>query len=139
MWGFTSKPLLNQFNVRQKGTIRLIGHVSPRERKAPLFSRLKFLTFDEYITYVCLLFVFKTIQYHSSYGWFNFYGNTSYNTRRFNMYILTVLCVRTTHSRQSICYTGLMNWNAVPSRNQTADSYDSFKRQLKLYFFKAEK
>ena len=97
VWSFASKALLNQLNVRQIGIIRMIGNVSPREHTAPLFNRLKFLTFDKSIIYVCLLFVFKSILYHSSYDWFSFYENTSYNTRRYNMHMLIVPFVRTTH------------------------------------------
>ena len=139
LWGFTRKIHLDKINVAQKKIIRLIAGVPFRDHTAPIFDDLKLMKMESCSVYMCLLLVFKVMKFNNNYGWFHAHENVAYNTRSSSLRNLVVPFIRTTHSRQSIDYTGSLNWNLLPSSLKNAEDYNRFRRLLKRHLLEKQR
>ena len=138
LWGFTNKIHLNKIKTAQKKIIRIISGANRLDHTAPIFEELRLLKLEYCSIYMCLLLVYKVREFSDSYGWFQVHENEMYNTRSSSMMNLVVPLVRTTHSRQSINFTGPTNWNSLPIGLKCAQNYDAFKRGLKRYLLETQ-
>ena len=104
----------------------------------PLFIDNKLLTLKNCSVYTSMLFIFKCLMYHDNFTWFKFYENTRYDTRASSRLNLEIPRYRTSHSRQSIALAGPKIWNTIPLEIKSQDSYDSFKRSIKMYLLQQQ-
>ena len=76
--------------------------------------------------------------YHTYLEWFEAYVNQHYLTRYSAQRNLSVLPIRTSHSRQSIDYTGSTLWNSLPDQLKRFENPITFKVHLKNYLFQRQ-
>lgn len=130
VWGATSTTKLEPLLILQKKLVRVISFKPKFYPSAPLFNNLNILTIKQINNYNCCTYVFKQLQTGSD--WFVPYrqpANTGLSARN----TLTVPAIMTTHSRQSVRWTGTHIWNSLPPELRDENSFNSFKFKLKKY------
>ena len=138
LWSSTCQYQLNKVFIKQKKIVRILSGASYDDHSLPLFIDNKLLTLKNCTAYTSMLFICKCLIYHDSFAWFKFYENTRYDTRASSSLNLEIPRYRTSHSKQSIALAGPKIWNTFPLEIKLHDSYDSFKRNIKMYLLQQQ-
>ena len=83
---------------------------------------------------MCLLYVHRCLHEEGN-DVFSPYEVINYRTRLADSNSLTIPDVRSTHSRQSVRWLGSRLWNSLPSRIREIISYETFKFNVKNYYY----
>ena len=106
----------------QKKLVRIIAVVHFREYTSLIFNNLQLFKLSSCYMYMCSIFVYKVLMNAPDNEFFQ-YQNAMYTTRNYSSRNLLISFVRTSTSRNSICYTGPKYWNSLPERMKSARSY----------------
>ena len=132
-WGFCYRNRFNLLLVLQKKLVRAITFGTSFSGSVPLFRDLNLLPLDHLSIYSVNVFVHKTLLNSSSSALFEIYIADAYNTRLSNSNSLSIPNIISTHSRQSIRWTGARCWNDLPQGLREETMHKSFKSKLKKY------
>ena len=114
----------------KKRIVRTICGAHRIAPSAPLLNSLGLLNIDDIFSYMCGLYVYKSL--NTEYNVFN-YQNGPYNTRTAQRNLLEVPRINCSHSRQAIRYTGVIKYNNLPEYIKISGNYDTFKQRYKRF------
>ena len=105
------------------------------EETRPLFESLEILNIFELNTYLTAVFMYS--YYHDKLpAFFNNFFITNDNLHSYNTRSVRQIHIefnRTNYGKFSMRYRGAIVWNSLPSEIRKINSYNLFKKSLKLY------
>ena len=131
IWGSTRKTNLEILRKAQKRIVRAICGAGRIASSAPLLKSCGLLNIDGIFSYMCGLYVYKSLR-NAPYNVFS-YQNGPYNTRMSERTILKTPRTNCNHSRQAIRYTGVVKFNRIPEDIKRSETYDNFKQKYKKF------
>ena len=129
-WGASSKSVTDPLLLAQKKVVRAVFGMPRLAHTAELYQRLNFLTIKNIYTYMVALYVRKAVAFGRSEE-FCTRSVTGHSLRSVNPLTLDVPLIRSTHSQMSIKYAGAKIYNELPLCVKSAESYNTFKSNLK--------
>ena len=126
----------------QKRAARLILKCSFYTPSKEMFHKLKWLPFNDCVTYFKCVFMYRCInglssQFHRD--MFEFACNSHYfNTRYAANDNLITPKVHTEIFKHSLYYSSILLWNSLPVEIKQVQSLSIFKRKLKLHLFESQ-
>ena len=135
IWASTYATRLQSIFRIQKKIVRIVTFSNLRDDSRPLFESLQIL--DIYKLNTCLTALFMYSYHHNKLPTFfnNFFITNenihSYNTRSKSKIHLEFR--RTNYGQFSMRYRGAIIWNNLPNDLKIINSYNHFKKSLKLY------
>ena len=136
VWGSCNSTVFQGVMLVMKRVVRIMSFSNRFEHSGPLFLRFNLLDYFNIKKYMLLLFVYKALCTGS--GYFSFISHERI-TRQTNQKLLQLPNVISTHSRRGARWTRVGLWNALPLGIREADTYDSFKRNLKSHLLREQR
>ena len=143
IWGLRFHMHTERLLKLQKRAARLILKCSFYTPSKEMFHKLKWLPFNDRVTYFKCVFMYRCINGLSSQFYrnvFKFASNShSFNTRYAKNDNLITPNVRTEIYKHSLYYSSILLWNSLPVEIKQSQSLSIFKRELKLHLFKSQR
>ena len=131
VWGTISKSKLSNINVAHQRIICAMCDSDWLAHSQPLFTDLNLMNFQQIVTYMCGLYVFKALDNNLCTN-FTYRDNPS-NTRSSTRSVLGTPPVSNNHSRQGIKYIGAVEYNEIPLSIRSSPSYDNCKIKFERF------
>ena len=142
IWGLRFNMHTERIIKLQKRAARLILKCSFYTPSKEMFHKLKWLPFNDRVTYFKCVFMYKCINGLSSQFYrdvFEFACNSHYfNTRYAANDNLITPKVHTEIFKHSLYYSSILLWNSLPVEIKQVQSLSIFKRKLKLHLFESQ-
>ena len=132
VWGSCNSTVFQDVRLVMKRVVRIMSFSNRFEHSGPLFLRFNLLDYFN----IKKIFVYKALCTGS--GYFSFISHERI-TRQTNQKLLQLPNVISTHSRRVARWTGVGLWNALPLGIREANTYDSFKRNLKSHLLREQR
>ena len=134
IWGAHAINQTEHIIKLQKRAARMILCCDFHTPSKEMFSQLKWLPFNDRVTYFKCVFMYKCIHHLSS----NFYHDSfvfvsdthSFNTRHAANLNLIIPRARTEQYKHSIFYSSIFLWNNLPIEIKTSNSLNIFKQKI---------
>ena len=135
IWANTYSTRLRSIFMLQKKIVRIITFSNYTEESRPLFKSLKILDIYELNTYLTGIFMYWYYHGNLPVYFINFFVQNesihSYGTRSATK--IHIEFKRTNYAKFSLKYKGATMWNSLPDDFKNIDSFNRFKKGLKLY------
>ena len=135
IWANTYSTRLRSIFMLQKKIVRIITFSNYTEESRPLFKSLKILDIYELNTYLTGIFMYWYYHGNLPAYFINFFVQNesihSYGTRSATK--IHIEFKRTNYAKFSLKYKGATMWNSLPDDIKNIDSFNRFKKGLKLY------
>ena len=131
VWASCSNSRLKLLNSVHNKLIRAITFKTRHDSVAPLYKSLNVLPLSYLREFSVGLYVYKCV--NGCDNSFEFYASAHYNTRLSDTRTLVIPNIMSTHSRQSVRWTGVSLWNRLPCDLRAPQSVAVFKRKLRKF------
>ena len=135
-WGAGSASVIGPLLVSQKAVIRAILGRPRFAHTGELYQQLKLLTIDQIYNYMVALYVRKSIESGVAEE-FRIRDETGYSLRSIDRTTLTVPFSDSSHSQRSIKIAGAKVYNSIPLNVKSAESYITYKVNLKKFLLRS--
>lgn len=140
IWGLRFNLHTERITKLQKRAARLILKCSFYTPSKEMFQKLKWLPFNDRVTYFKCVFMYRCINGLSSQFYRNMFkfarNSHGFNTRYATNDNLITPKVNTEIYKHSLYYSSILLWNSLPVEIKQLQSLAIFKRELKLHLFK---
>ena len=134
-WGAGSASVIGPLLVSQKAVIRAVLGRPRFAHTRELYQQLKLLTIDQIYNYMVALYVRKSIESGVTEE-FRIRDETGYSLRNIDRTTLTVPFSDSSHSQRSIKIAGAKVYNSIPLNVKSAESYTTYKVNLKKFLLR---
>lgn len=139
IWGNRFLSHIDKITKLQKRAARMILNCNMYTPSKELFTRMKWIPFQERVKYFRCIFVFKCLNDLSSDFHKDVFQEVStqhnFYTRQCTRHDLIIDKCHTEYLKNAISYDGASLWNKLPSNIKQISNVKTFKLALKKYFF----